>query len=278
MQRSQVIDDNSRGIPLIRFPLFEPYGKIMEAVYTTRRGGVSGGCFASLNLSFDQGDEAQNVCENYRLAAQALGAGIGQLVFTDQKHTANIRAVTEEDAGKGMTRARDYRAVDGLVTDVPGLVLVTLHADCTPVYIFDPVIKAIGLVHAGWKGTVAEITAKAIGLMSELYHSRAEDLLVAVGPAACGTCYEIGAEVKREFDGMSIDVSEYIAYDRDKDKYFPDIPLINGALAVAQGVHPENVMIADACTMEEPDRFFSHRIHHSERGSQAAFMFLRTDI
>ena len=228
-----------------------------------------------MNLSFDQGDSPENVLMNYRIFAAANGAGIEDLVLSSQKHTANIRIVTGDDIGKGLIKARDYDAIDGLITNIPGIALVTLHADCAPVYIYDPRNKVIGLCHAGWKGTVLEITAKAIDLMADKFQSNPADLLVAVGPAICGNCYAVGEEVKKEFDRMSVDISEYILYNKRTNRYFPDIALINGKLALIKGVKEGNIQIADLCTMEDTDTFFSHRGHKGKRGSQAALMQIK---
>ena len=239
MKKAPAYYENTDQVKLVRYPLFDPYAEELTASYSTRYGGVSEGIYRSMNLSFDQGDSSENVLNNYQLFAKANGTDIYNLVLSSQKHTSNIRMVNNEDIGKGIIKARDYDAIDGLITNVPGIALVTLHADCAPVYIYDPRNKSIGLCHAGWKGTVLEITGKMIELMVENYRSDPADLLVAVGPAICGNCYAVGEEVKKEFDRMSIDVSEYVEYNKRTNRYFPDIALINGTLALNRGVKEE---------------------------------------
>lgn len=275
MKKTDVIFENIGKVKLVRFPIFDQFNDQLTAVYSTRYGGVSSGIYESMNLSFEQGDSYENVLRNYQLFAAALGTDISQLVLTDQKHTANIRVVTAEDSGNGIIKARDYQAIDGLITNIPGIALVTLHADCAPVYFYDPAQRVIGLAHAGWKGTVAEIAGKMIDQMVEVFRCDPTELIVAVGPAICGECYETGPEVKGEFEQMSIDVSELIRYDRQTDKYFPDIALINAKIVRAKGVREANIMVADSCTMEDTVTFFSHRGHHGKRGSQAAIMQLK---
>ena len=110
--------------------------------------------FSTMNLSFTRGDEEEAVRENYRRLASALDVDYDKFVFTDQTHTTNVRKVTAEDAGNGLTREREFHDTDGLITDVPGLVLSTFYADCVPLYFVDPVHCAIGLSHSGWRGTV----------------------------------------------------------------------------------------------------------------------------
>lgn len=96
------------------------------------------------------------------------------LVFSDQTHTTNIRVVTEADRGKGFTKPLDYTDVDGLITDVPGLVLATFYADCVPLYFVDPIRKAVGLSHSGWRGTVHKIGKITVQAMADQYGSRPE--------------------------------------------------------------------------------------------------------
>ena len=126
--------------------------------FSTRLGGVSEGYLSSMNLSFSRGDQKEKVRENFRRIAGAIGFSPEDLVFSHQTHTTNVRAVTEEDRGKGFTKELDYADVDGMITDVPGLVLATFYADCVPLYFADPVKKAIGLSHSGWRGTVHKLS------------------------------------------------------------------------------------------------------------------------
>lgn len=120
-------------VPLLHFPLLEKTGIVKEG-FTTRLGGVSEGIFSTMNLSFTRGDEEEAVRENYRRLASALDVDYDKFVFTDQTHTTNVRKVTAEDAGNGLTREREFHDTDGLITDVPGLVLSTFYADCVPLY------------------------------------------------------------------------------------------------------------------------------------------------
>ncbi len=134
--------------PYLYFPLLEETG-IVKHCFTTRMGGVSQGYFESLNLSFARGDDKEAVKENFRRVSLALGTDYADFVFTDQTHTANVKRVGRDDAGKGLTRERDYSDIDGLITDEPGLVLSAFYADCVPLYFVDRKRRAIGLSHSG---------------------------------------------------------------------------------------------------------------------------------
>lgn len=141
------------GVPYLVFPSLENTGLVRHA-FSTRLGGCSTGDLATMNLSSTRGDDPENVKENFQRFGAAVGFDPKDLVLSLQTHTTNVRLVTEEDRGKGFTRPRDYKDVDGLITNVPGLVLATFYADCVPLYFVDPVHRAIGLSHSGWRGTV----------------------------------------------------------------------------------------------------------------------------
>ena len=164
--------ENGAGstLPLLKYPLLEQTG-IVEHCFTTRIGGVSKGIYESLNLSFTRGDEDAAVRENFRRLAGAMETDVSKFVFTDQTHTTNVRRVTAEDAGKGIVKERDYTDIDGLITNEPGLVLSTFYADCVPLYFVDTAKKAIGLAHAGWRGTVAEMGARMVEAMQTEFGS-----------------------------------------------------------------------------------------------------------
>ena len=152
-ERDVLAVKESAGVTYLSFPALENTGLVSHA-FSTRLGGVSKGDYATMNFSFTRGDNRDDVLENYARMARALGVEREKMVLTYQTHTVNVRQVTEEDAGKGVVRERDYTDVDGLITDIPGITLVTFFADCVPLYFLDPVHRAIGLSHSGWRGTV----------------------------------------------------------------------------------------------------------------------------
>ena len=152
-----ILKENQVGEVLyLSYPLLENTG-IVKHGFSTRIGGVSEGIWNAMNLSFSRGDKESSVKENFRRMAGVLDVSEDSFVFSHQTHTTNVRKVTEEDRGKGIVRPLDYQDVDGLVTNVSGLCLTTFYADCVPLYFVDPVHKAIGLSHSGWRGTVGRI-------------------------------------------------------------------------------------------------------------------------
>ena len=193
-----IFDECGETVPYLEFSLLRDSG-IVNHGFSTRLGGVSEGCFSSMNLSFDRGDRPEAVQENFRRIGKAIGVECGDMVLSQQTHTTNVRLVTEEDRGKGIVRERDYTDVDGLITDVPGICLVTTYADCVPLYFADPVKKAIGLSHSGWRGTVGRIGQKTIEKMQQYFGSDPSDILAAIGPSVCMDCYEVSEDVILRF-------------------------------------------------------------------------------
>ena len=177
------------GIPVLQFPLLTQ-SQLVAHGFSTRMGGVSEGKFSTMNFTFTRGDNPDHVMENYNRIARALGVDKDRMVLSYQTHTANVRLVTEEDAGKGIWKERDYKDVDGLITNVPGITLVTFYADCVPLYFVDPVHKAIGLSHSGWRGTVRRMGAVTLKAMEKAFGTKAEEVLCCIGPSICQDCFE----------------------------------------------------------------------------------------
>ena len=275
-------EDGSRLL-LLKYPLLERTG-IVEHCFTTRLGGVSADIFSTMNLSFTRGDEEAAVRENYRRLARALGAEVGQFVCSDQTHTVNVRRVTAADAGKGLTRERDYRDVDGLITDEPGLVLSTFYADCVPLYVVDPVHRAIGMSHSGWRGTAARMGAVTLSAMQEAYGTRPEDVVCAVGPSICKDCYEVSADVAdifvEEFPGHEQEIlaeseKNSVGMAHADKKYQLDLWKANEIIFQEAGVRKEHLAVTDICTCCNPKLLFSHRASHGKRGNLGGFLYLK---
>ena len=268
--------ENGAGstLPLLKYPLLEQTG-IVEHCFTTRIGGVSKGIYESLNLSFTRGDEDAAVRENFRRLAGAMKTDVSKFVFTDQTHTTNVRRVKAEDAGKGIVKERDYTDIDGLITNEPGLVLSTFYADCVPLYFVDPVHRAIGMSHSGWKGTVGKMGAVTITAMKREFGTEAKDLVCAIGPSICQDCYEVSEDVADAFKEAFPGHADEILLDKKNGKYQLDLWRTNEIVLTEAGVLKENIAVTNICTCCNPDLLFSHRASHGKRGNLGAFIYLR---
>ena len=186
--------NRKNDVVYLTFPEIEQLG-VAQHLMSTRLGGVSEGDLGTLNLSFRRGDDPQRVLENFRRITAVLGYEPKDVVCSVQTHTTNIRRVYAEDKGKGVTREQDYQDIDGLITDVPGVVLSTSFADCVPLLIVDPVNRAIGLSHSGWRGTVNRMGYETVKAMREAFGSEPGQLVAAIGPSICRKCYEVSEDV-----------------------------------------------------------------------------------
>lgn len=264
------------GVPFLSFKALEETGIVVNG-FSTRLGGVSQGKLASMNFSVARGDEPERVMENFSRMAAALGVERDKMVLSWQTHTVHVRRVTGEDAGKGVIRERDYRDVDGLITDEPGITLVTFFADCVPLYFLDPVRRAIGLSHSGWRGTVARMGRVTAERMREEFGSRPEDLIACVGPSICQDCYEVGEEVaeafRKEFDPRWH--GDILAPGRQAGKYQLDLWRANEIILLEAGLRPEHLHVTNICTCCNPELLYSHRRMGERRGNLCAFLGLR---
>ena len=272
------------SVPVIRFPAFVSMD-FLEHGFSTRMGGVSTGDFASMNLSFSRGDDSQLVLENFRRFGQAVNMDDKDMVFSDQTHTTNIRIVTEADKGKVIIKQKDYRDIDGLITDCPGVPLVTFFADCVPLFFADPQKKVIAASHSGWRGSANRMGQKTVDAMCDRFGCLRENIQAVIGPSICQDCYEVSEDVadafRQTFKGCP-DIlktilkpsSKTLAQDKN-GKYQLDLWAANRAILLDAGLIPEHIHTAGLCTRCHSDLLWSHRAQGSRRGSLAGFIMIR---
>ena len=273
--QTPILDKEMNGVRYLQFPaLLKP--EVCRHLFSTRIGGVSEGDLGSMNLSYTRGDKPENVDENFRRIAGILECTLDDFVLSHQTHTTNVRVVTEEDRGKGITRERDYEDVDGMVTNVPGIVLSTFYADCVPLYFLDPVKRAIGLSHSGWRGTVNKMGKITVQKMVEEYGCNPKDMIAVIGPSICVDCYEVSMDVAQEFmnafkNAVNLDK---IVIPKNADKAMLDLWQANLAVITEAGIPVENISLPDICTACNKEILFSHRASNGKRGNLGAFLVL----
>lgn len=272
----------SGNIPYIKYDIYKNCN-ITDA-FSTRLGGVSSGQFTSMNFCTTLGDSKENVLKNFSIFGEATG--LNNFVLSKQTHTTNVIKVSETDVNKGLHKEMDYDNVDGLVTNVKGITLSTFYADCVPLYFYDPVNLAIGLSHAGWKGTVNNIVKSTVDKMSLEYGTNAKDLICAIGPSICVNCYEVSYDVASAFiekynisnipdynytDAQNMD---FIIFKTKNDKFMLNLWAANYTNMKNIGIMDTNISIPDICTCENKDILFSHRGLNGKRGNLGAFLRL----
>lgn len=264
---------NKDGLIYLTIPTFDET-KLVKHCFTTRQGGVSQGIYNNLNTSLIKNDVRENVLENLDRICSAIEIDCNKLVFSQQTHGDTVRVVTLDDIGKGITVESDIKEVDALITNVPGVPMITFYADCVPVFILDPVKKAVGLAHSGWKGTTLKIAAKTIQKMAEVYGTNPEDCLVGIGPSIEMKCFEIKEDTAELFK-KSFNNWEVFMHKKDEMHYTADLWLAIKLMLIEIGVQEKNITISDLCTCCNENLFFSHRRDKGATGSLSSIIELR---
>ncbi len=240
--------------------------------FTTRLGGVSTGVYSSLNLGENRGDDPENVRENYRRLSDALSLP-EERVFTKQVMGSAVRAVTMADSHE-LFKPLPFEG-DGLVTDTPGLPIFIFVADCIPILFHDPVRRAIGAAHAGWRGTVRDVAGETVRALTAHYASRPCDIRAAIGPGIGQCCFETGRDVPEAVRQiLGDDAERFIRPASQLGKSLVDLKGINRALLLRAGLLLENVDVSEECTYCLHGKYWSHRFTGGIRGSQAAVIML----
>ncbi|HAQ39672.1 MAG TPA: peptidoglycan editing factor PgeF [Clostridiales bacterium] len=255
----------------ITFPLFDKYDNLLNC-FTTRKGGVSQGSFESMNIGFKTGDIAENVKRNIEIMAEKVGIDVADIVGTSQTHTNNIKYVSEEHKGRIFSNSA-FKEVDGIYTDRKNVALMSFHADCTPIFFYDPYKKVIGLAHAGWRGTLQNISGIMVRAFVKDFNSNPEDIITVIGPSLGQCCFEVDGDVAKLFLAEDEGFKNYMEI--KGPKYHFNLWQINKYLLMKEGIREENIEISGLCTKCHNDMFFSHRGQGGKRGLMAGILMIK---
>jgi YfiH family protein len=227
------------------------------------------------NIGLGSPRDKADAWEMRKLWSEAIGVDPEGIVTGGQVHGTAMLRVEAADAGKGSREGIPQVGMgDGLMTDVPGVTLLTLHADCQPILLVDPDRPAVAAVHAGWRGTIANIAGEAVRAMGEAYGSRPERLLAYLGPALSVCCHETGPEVtdawRERAAALGIDAERAVTRPGAKEHF--NVPEANRLLLLAAGLTHEHIDVSTECTKCDTDRWFSHRGHGPNAGREGAFI------
>lgn len=223
-----------------------------------------------MDMSFDH-DDREAVTANYRMLCKAAGFDFSSLIASSQDHHTFVRVCTSGGKGVGIYREKDIQSVDALVTIDPGLTLCTYYADCTPIFFVDTVTHAIGLAHAGWRGTVGRIAEEVLKTMHKSFGTEPEDVVCAIGPNIGVCCYEVDQPCADQFYALGLD-SEKFVFPKAGGKYMVDMLECNKQILEKAGVRPENITVSDVCTKCNSDILWSHRATKGDRGTMCAML------
>ncbi|MBE2946107.1 peptidoglycan editing factor PgeF [Anoxybacillus flavithermus] len=251
--------------------LFDGWENVSVA-FTTKRGGVSTGAFATLNLGMHVADDCDVVYENRKKVAEQLNVSLDRWVCADQVHGVHIEKVTNNHAGKGV-RAYDTAVphTDGLYTSEQDLMLALCFADCVPLYFFSPSKKLIGLAHAGWKGTVHNIAGEMVKRWEE-EGVAPQHIHVVIGPSIGRCCYVVDDRVIEFVQKALVNSPQSLYNETSKGQYALDLKEMNKQLLQQAGVPGERIAVSSYCTSCERSLFFSHRRDGGKTGRMMALI------
>ena len=252
-ENSRVFTLRQGQIPYLSVDLLEKTGMVRTAV-SLRRDGDG----APVRLYWREGDDLERVEEETRTFTAQLGSDLGHIVMPHQEHTVNVRAVTENDWGACVDRSA-FPATDGLITNVPDTVLLVYTADCIPLFFLDPEKRAIGLSHSGRRGTMYGIGPSTVKAMETAYGCRPEDVLCGIGPSICGSCYEVGDEIREEMTETWGTPFADEVMTRTGGRWHLDLHRAVEMTLLEAGLRPEHISVTDICTRCCRDRLYSLR-------------------
>lgn len=239
--------------------------------FTTRHEGVSRSPYNSLNLGSNTFDSPHSVEGNRSLLARSVGASLDRLVTVKQVHGTDLLVIDAPNPDFAHFHALEC---DGIITNQPQVLIGITVADCVPVLLLDPVKGAVAAIHAGWKGTAAEICKKGVNALKELFGSASGDILAAIGPAIGPCCYEVDAPVMEAFK-KGASGWELLAVPRGEGKWGLDLAAANRRQLLETGIIEENISESGQCVSCNPDLFFSYRRDQGDTGRQMGFIMLK---
>lgn len=260
------------GITFLSVPSFEETGLCITC-FSTRKGGVSAPPIDSMNLGFGRGDKREDVLENYRRMGEAAGFPALDTVAFSQVHRDGVCVATRADAGEAFLPCK--REFDAVITDTPCLPIATYHADCVPVFLLDPINRAVGVAHAGWRGTAAKTPKSAIEKMQECFGTDPGKILAAIGPSIGMCCFETDSDVPLAMRAAFGESSGPFIESDGRGKFRVSLPALNVLTLKECGVRDENITVSDECTCCKSSLFWSHRASGGIRGTMAAVIMLK---
>lgn len=258
----------NKGVSYLTIPSFEQAGGVTCA-FSTRIGGISPAPFDTLNFSRKREQSPSNFSDNFKRYAAAVGFDANRAAGINYAHSAAVYQVKKSDAGRGITDEALPQVCDGLYTLEKDLPLVSFHADCVPLYFYDPKLRAVAVCHAGWRGVAAHMVRHAVHALAQL-GSSPHDILAAVGPCISVKHFEVGEEVSSVFDQKF----DSVVQKRGGRLYVDLNKACVGDMLVA-GLEPAHITDAAICTYEDAALFYSHRRDHGRTGAMAAVIALK---
>ncbi len=248
----------------------------LSAGITSRLGGVSNYPWNEFNQALHVGDHSAHVILNRQRLAEAVGIDFDQWTCAEQVHGCDVAQVVYGTSGSGRwSRDEAIPSKDALITREKGVMLNAFFADCVPIWIVDPTHRAVGLVHAGWRGSSDDVLSIAIRAMCEAYQSRESELYAAIGPSIRGCCYEVDGAVMKRLKIADESAGDHYYRATSPDHYKLDLAKFNRHKLLKAGILPEHIEISGYCTACNTELFYSHRREFGQTGRLSAWIAMK---
>lgn len=242
---------------VVNYKIFSNFINIAH-FYTTRNGGVSVGNFSSFNFSPYSGDNFKNQKQNLKILSKQLDIEPEQIIFPNQTHETVVKNIDEKYFTLNECAKKEYlNRVDALVTNLKGLCIGVITADCVPLVMYDSVNQAIGVAHAGWRGTCGKIASLTVEEMSRQFGTKARNIYTAIGPSISRKAYCVGSEVIDAFRLANFPINEISTF--ENSIFYLDLWKANQWVLQQSGVPTAQIEITGICTFTEHENYFSAR-------------------
>lgn len=267
------INTAKNGVVYLTMPNIQGI-KGLKHAFTTRIGGVSKPPYDTLNMGARDLEERSVRIKNIELVSEAVGFNAKNLIAINHDHSIDVQKVDKENAGEGVYKlyGKDERPIsDSLITNDFDVPIMTLHADCIPIFFYDKQLRVASVCHAGWKGVYGNIVSNVIDKMQQEYGSKTSDILVAIGPCISVECFEVSDDLAEQFENA------YKQFDiitpRIKEKHHVDIQKCCCLEIIQKDIPKQNIHVANMCTYRNSKLFYSYR-RDKKCGSMGAIMQL----
>lgn len=272
----QFVNDDAGSPALLELSKWTRQYPGLTAGFTTRKGGVSGAPYDTLNMALHVNDELPAVIENRIRVCNTIGMPFEAWTCAEQVHGHHVHMVTAAERGRGREQREDaIPSADAMITQEADICLASFYADCVPLLFVDPVKRVMGLAHAGWQGTAQQIAVHTVEKMKETYGCEPAHILAAIGPSISSCCYEVDKRVITPMEALLINLPDEarsaLTY-LDEDHAMVNLREINRHLLVKAGIMASNIECTTWCTGCHQDMFYSHRMEGGHTGRMASWI------
>jgi len=244
-------------------PLLEKQGILV--VFTTRQGGTGSEPYYSMNLALHVGDDPKTVIENRKAVCLSFNLDPARLTCAEQVHSNGVAVITDSNIGAGAFSFDDsIKGVDALVSDCGLVPAMLFFADCVPVVLVEPQKRAVGVIHAGWRGIYSNVIGNAIETMSRSLSVTTDKVIAFIGPSIGACCYQAGIDLVEKFRAQFKSDRSWLSGDR------VDLRALCKKQLIDSGIGASSIYLGNDCTSCQRETFFSYRAEGGKTGRQAA--------